>query len=49
MAGLGVVLTAVYLAGLIVRPARRFARLGPDSILVAVLYAVGVIGLTQVS
>jgi cation:H+ antiporter len=42
---LGLVLTAVYGAGIIMRPRRRFARLGIDSIAVLVLYAVGVAGL----
>jgi cation:H+ antiporter len=42
---LGLILTAVYGAGIIVRPRRRLGRLGPDSIIVLVLYAVGIAGL----
>ena len=42
---LGVILTAVYGAGIIGRPQRRFGRLGIDSIFVLILYAVGVAGL----
>jgi cation:H+ antiporter len=45
---LGLILTAVYGAGIIVRPRRRLARLGPDSIIVLVLYAVGIAGLYAV-
>ena len=42
---LGIILTAVYGIGIIVRPRRRLARLGLDSILVLALYAVGIAGL----
>jgi cation:H+ antiporter len=38
-------LTVVYMAGPIVRPQRQFARLGPDSLVVLVLYAIGIAGL----
>jgi cation:H+ antiporter len=41
----GLILTAVYGAGIIVRPRWRCPRLGADSIAVLVLYAVGVTGL----
>lgn len=45
-AALGVLLTAVYLIGLIVRPKRRYFRLGVDSICVVALYVAGVVALT---
>jgi len=45
LTGLGVLLTVVYMAGLVFRPARQHARLGIDSIIVLVLYVIGVIGL----
>ena len=45
---LGLILTAVYGAGVIVRPRYRLARLGLDSIIVLVLYAVGIAGLFAV-
>ncbi len=48
VAGLGVVLTCVYIAGLIVRPERKLGPLGPDSWLVLCLYAVGIAGLFAV-
>jgi cation:H+ antiporter len=49
MAGLGVVLTAVYVAGLVLRPPRKVAGLGPDSWLAVVLYALGIGGLLLIA
>jgi cation:H+ antiporter len=49
MAGLGVVLTAIYLAGLVIRPQRRIARLGADSIAVVGVYAIGIAGLVLIA
>jgi cation:H+ antiporter len=48
MAGLGVVLTGVYISGLLLRPGQKVWRLGPDSLVVVLLYAAGIVGLTQV-
>ncbi len=45
LTGLAALLTVIYMAGLIFRPARQYARLGIDSIAVLFLYIVGVIGL----
>ncbi len=45
LTGLGGLLTVVYMAGLLFRPAKQHARLGIDSIAVLILYAVGVVGL----
>jgi cation:H+ antiporter len=45
LTGLGAALTIVYMAGLIFRPRRQFVRLGADSIVVLVLYLVGIAGL----
>lgn len=45
LAGLGILLTGIYAAGLILRPKRQVARLGLDSILVLVLYGLGVAAL----
>jgi len=36
---LGMLLTVVYIFGLIFRPRRQFARMGIDSVIVLVLYA----------
>jgi cation:H+ antiporter len=49
MAGLGILLTTVYIFGLIFRPARRVLGMGPDSLTVLVLYAVGIVGLIVVA
>jgi cation:H+ antiporter len=48
LAVFGVLLTMPYMAGLLFRPRREFARLGLDSIAVLVLYVVGVAGLVFV-
>jgi cation:H+ antiporter len=45
LASLGVALTAVYAIGVIARPQRCRARLGPDSILALALFALGIAGL----
>lgn len=45
LAGLGILLTAVYIYGLIFRPRRRVLRMGIDSLVVLVLYLLGVLGL----
>ncbi|MDE3065322.1 MAG: sodium:calcium antiporter [Acidobacteriota bacterium] len=47
LAGLGLVLTTVYIGGVIVRPSRP-NRIGPESIMALVVYAVGVLGLLRV-
>lgn len=49
LAGLGVLLTCVYAAGLIFRPKRQILRMGVDSLAVLVLYALGVGGLFAIS
>ncbi len=45
LASLGIGLTAIYAMGVVVRPLRCRARLGPDSILAIVVFAVGIAGL----
>jgi cation:H+ antiporter len=45
LTGLGGLLTLAYLVGLLFRPKRQHARLGIDSIVVLVVYAVAVVGL----
>ncbi|MEO6890319.1 MAG: sodium:calcium antiporter [Ktedonobacteraceae bacterium] len=49
LASLGVLLTAVYICGLIFRPKRQFFDLGIDSIVVLVLYIVGTVGLFTIA
>jgi cation:H+ antiporter len=48
MAGLGIMLTAVYIAGLIVRPKRKLGLLGPDSLAAIVIYVLGIVGLVVI-
>jgi cation:H+ antiporter len=45
LTGLGVVLTCVYVSGLILRPRRRILRMGVDSLAVLGLYLLGTAGL----
>jgi cation:H+ antiporter len=49
LTSLGILLTMVYLWGLIFRPQRQFLRLGLDSIVVLALYLIGVAGLVAVA
>jgi len=49
LAGVGIVLTSVYAAAVILRPQRRILRLGGDSIAVVVIFAIGILGLLAVS
>jgi cation:H+ antiporter len=48
MAGLGIVLTGVYVVGLVMRPRRKILGMGADSLGVVVLYALGIAGLLLV-
>jgi cation:H+ antiporter len=45
LASLGIALTAVYAIGIVARPVRCYARLGPDSLLALAVFALGVAGL----
>lgn len=45
LASLGVALTAVYVIGIVGRPYRCVARLGPDSLLALAVFALGIAGL----
>lgn len=49
LTGLGILLTAVYVTGLIFRPKRQIARMGVDSLTVLVLYVVGIFGLVAIA
>ena len=49
MAGLGILLTSVYLFGLVFRPRRRVLGMGIDSLVVLALYALGIVGLVVVA
>ena len=49
LTGLGALLTAIYLYGLIFRPRLRILRMGIDSLLVLILYGIGIVGLIAVA
>jgi cation:H+ antiporter len=49
LAALGILLTAVYVVGLIFRPRRQMFGLGLDSLAVLILYVVGVAGLFAIA
>jgi len=49
LTALGALLTLVYVVGLIFRPRRRIARMGIDSIVVLVLYVLGLAGLFAIA
>jgi cation:H+ antiporter len=49
LTAVGIVLTGVYIVGLLFRPARRVARMGLDSLVVLVLYALAVGGLFAIA
>ena len=46
-AAMGILLTGIYLVGLIVRPRRLFLRMGLDSILVLIVYIAGLVALSR--
>jgi cation:H+ antiporter len=48
LTALGVVLTIVYMVGLIFRPRRQYLRMGMDSIAVLIIYLVGIVGLATI-
>ncbi|MFJ7150132.1 sodium:calcium antiporter [Streptomyces sp. NPDC100445] len=49
LTALGIILTVVYMAGLVFRPRRQYARMGIDSVTVIVVYLVGIAGLATIA
>jgi cation:H+ antiporter len=49
LTALGALLTVVYMIGLVFRPQRQWLRMGPDSLAVLILYAIGITGLAFIS
>jgi cation:H+ antiporter len=49
LTALAALLTLTYMAGLLFRPGRRIARMGVDSLVVLVLYVIGVVGLVAIA
>ena len=49
LTGLGILLTAIYIYGLIFRPRRQFAHMGLNSLAVLLFYILGIIGLFAIA
>lgn len=49
LAGLGILLTTIYIYGLIFRPKRQILHMGIDSLVVLLLYILGIIGLFAIA
>jgi cation:H+ antiporter len=49
LGGVGLIVTALYAVGLIVRPRRKLLGIGPDSLLVLVAYVIGLAGLVRIT
>ena len=49
LTALGILLTVIYMGGLLFRPQRQWARFGPDSLAVVALYVLGIVGLAFVA
>jgi cation:H+ antiporter len=49
LGGIGVLVTALFAGGLVLRPPKKFAGIGPDSWLVLLMYAIGLVGLLRIS
>jgi cation:H+ antiporter len=49
LGGVGVVVTAIFAAGLVLRPQKKVLKLGPDSIFVVIAYVIGLAGLMRIS
>jgi len=49
LGGVGLLMTGVAAAAIILRPRRTFLRLGADSVLLAAIYAIAVVALTHIA
>ncbi|MER6218813.1 hypothetical protein ABT213_32885 [Streptomyces sp. NPDC001674] len=49
LTALGIILTVVYMTGLVFRPRRQYARMGVDSIAAVLIYLVGIAGLATIA
>ena len=48
LGGIGVVVTALFAGGLVIRPPKKVVGIGPDSWLVVLMYAIGLAGLLRI-
>ena len=49
LGGIGVVVTAIFVGGLVMRPPKKLAGIGPDSWFVIAFYALGIAGLVRIT
>jgi cation:H+ antiporter len=49
LGGVGLVVTAIYAVGLVIRPPRKVLGIGPDSLLVLIAYVIGLVGLVRIT
>ena len=49
LGGIGVVVTALFAGGLVLRPRKKFVGVGPDSWLVLLMYVIGLAGLLKIN
>jgi len=49
LGGIGVVVTALFAGGLVLRPPKKFVGVGPDSWLVLLMYVIGLAGLLKIN
>ena len=49
LTGIGILLTIIYICGLIFRPRKQLLRMGIDSFLVIIVYLIGLMGLFAIS
>ncbi|MEW2371955.1 hypothetical protein AB0940_21700 [Streptomyces sp. NPDC006656] len=49
LTALGIILTVVYMTGLVFRPRRQYARMGVDSIAAVLIYLIGIAGLATIA
>jgi cation:H+ antiporter len=49
LGGIGIIVTAVFAAGLVARPQKKIAKLGPDSWIVLFFYLFGIAGLLRIA
>jgi cation:H+ antiporter len=49
LGGIGVIVTAIFAGGLVMRPPKKVFGVGPDSLLVVLIYILGILGLLKIA
>jgi cation:H+ antiporter len=49
LGGIGVIVTAIFAAGLVMRPPKKVLGVGPDSLLVVLIYLLAILGLLKIA